>query len=215
MSDGTADDAALAERLWLDTLQALGRPVAHEVKNALNGVAVNLEVVRTRAARPGAAAESVVRFADAAAGQVETLTALLDALLSLVRPVGDAADASAVVAKLAALLDAVARPDGGGVEFRLLPDGEPVRTGLDGATLRTLAGALLLAASERGRTLSCELDGGSRPALRVRQPGAVLPPPPAAVRALAERSGVRLDTQGDAWVAELPSAEPAATPASR
>ncbi len=209
MSDGAEVGAPSAERLWLDTLQALGRPVAHEVRNALNGVSVNLEVVRARAARPDATAASVARYADVAAAQVESLSSLLDALLAVVRPAGEAPDAARVVAPLVALLDAVARPEGGAVELRVEPDGEPVRTALDGATLRALAGALLLAAAERGAALSCELDGGSRPTLRVRRPGAELPAPPAAARALAERAGVRLDLQGEAWVAALP-ADPAA-----
>ena len=204
MSDGAAADAPSAERLWLDTLQALGRPVAHEVRNALNGVAVNLEVVRARAARPDAAAATVARYADVAAAQMESLTALTDALLAVVRPVADGMDAAAVVRPLATLCDAVARPEGGGVALHVVPDGEPVGTALDGTTLRALAGALLVAAAERGATLSCELDGGGHPTLRVRRPGAELPSPPAAARALAERAGVRLDTQGDAWVAALP-----------
>jgi signal transduction histidine kinase len=206
--DGAAADAPSAERLWLDTLQALGRPVAHEVRNALNGVSVNLEVVRSRAARPDAAAASVARYADVAAAQVETLAALVDALLAVVRAPGDRADAVRVVAPLVALFDAVARPEGGAVELRVAPEGEPVRTALDGATLRALAGALLAAAAERGATLTCELDGASPPTLRLRRSDSALPSPPAAARALAERAGVRLDMQGEGWVAALP-ADPA------
>lgn len=210
MSDTAAADAPSTERLWLDTLQTLGRPVAHEVRNALNGVSVNLEVVRARAARPDATAASVARYADVAAAQVENLSSLMDALLAVVRSPGDVADAVRIVAPLVALFDAVARPEGGEVALRVVPDGEPVRTALDGATLRALAGALLAAAVERGGTLTCELDGVGSPTLRLRRSGAPLPSPPAAARALAERVGVRLDIQGEAWVAALP-----ADPASR
>ena len=206
MSEGAAADPPSAERLWLDTLQTLGRPVAHEVRNALNGVSVNLEVVRARAARPEATGASVARYADVAAAQVESLSSLVDALLAVVRPAAEPVDAARVLAPLVALLDAVARPEGGAVGLQVEPEGEPVRTALDGATLRALAGALLVAAAERGATLSCELDGGSRPTLRVRRPGAELPAPPAAARALAERAGVRLDMQAEAWVAALPVA---------
>lgn len=209
MTDGAADGVPSAERLWLDTLQSLGRPVAHEVRNALNGVSVNLEVVRARAARPDATAASVAKYADVAAAQVESLTALTDALLSVVRPAAEPTDAARVLTPLVALLDAIARAEGGEVTLHVEPDGEPVRTALDGGTLRALAGSLLVAAAERGGTLSCELDGGARPTLRLRREGAALPAPPAAARALAEHAGVRLDTQGEAWVAALP-ADPAA-----
>jgi hypothetical protein len=48
----TGDDEHLSA-LWLATLQRVTDRVAHEIRNALNGVAVNVEVVRTRAARGG------------------------------------------------------------------------------------------------------------------------------------------------------------------
>src|SRR5919107_1984747 len=71
--------------LWLAALQrALGR-AAHDVKDALNGVSVNLEVVRSRANRADAPASAVAPFADAAAQQLERLTTLLDAVLALGR----------------------------------------------------------------------------------------------------------------------------------
>jgi len=37
--------------LWLDTLQRICTRAAHELKGALNGVSVNLEVVRSRSER--------------------------------------------------------------------------------------------------------------------------------------------------------------------
>src|SRR5688500_1641808 len=156
------------ERAWLETLHELGRPAAHEIRNALNSVAVNLEVVRSRAARPGAAAADVARFADAAAEQLDALAALSDALLALVRPVAEPVDAAAVVARLATLLGAVARADGGEVTLVVSPDGAAVRTAMRGEALRAVAAALLLAALERGRELTCELDGGSAPTLLLR-----------------------------------------------
>ena len=71
--------------LWLLTLQrAVGR-ASHDVKDALNGVSVNLEVIRSRSARPDVPASAVARFGDAAAQQVERLTTLLDAVLALAR----------------------------------------------------------------------------------------------------------------------------------
>src|SRR4030081_541630 len=73
------------EGLWLATLQrALGR-ASHDVRDALNGVSVNLEVVRGRAARPDARADAVAPYADAAAHQLDRLTSLIEAVLALGR----------------------------------------------------------------------------------------------------------------------------------
>jgi hypothetical protein len=45
--------------------------LSHDVKNALNGVAVNLEVARTRAARGVTDVSQVSPFLDSAAQQLE------------------------------------------------------------------------------------------------------------------------------------------------
>ena len=203
---GPAPDAAAAavERLWLDRLYAIGRPVAHEFRNALNGVAVNLEVVRSRA-HGDAPAASVARFADTAADQLESLTGLTDALLALVRPVTEPADVADVTARLATLLGAVARPDGGAVILTVVPDGARVRTTVSGEALRGLVAGLLLDAFDRTARLTCELDGRAAPTLRLcREGGPPLPEISADVRALAEQWGVRLDGGPAAWSATFP-----------
>src|SRR3981081_4471683 len=83
MADITAaEDAGV---LWLATLQRVLGRASHDVKDALNGVSVNLEVIRGRAARPGVAAAAVAPFADAAGHQVERLTTLIEAVLALGR----------------------------------------------------------------------------------------------------------------------------------
>jgi hypothetical protein len=51
------------------------RQLAHDVRNALNGVAVNLEVARTRAAR-GADVAQIAPFLESAVQQLESATRL-------------------------------------------------------------------------------------------------------------------------------------------
>ena len=71
--------------LWLATLQrAMGR-ASHDVKDALNGVSVNLEVIRSRAARPDTPASAVASFGESAGHQLERLTSLIEAVLALGR----------------------------------------------------------------------------------------------------------------------------------
>ena len=98
--------AADAGALWLAALQrALGR-TAHDVRDALNGVAVNLEVIRSRAARAEAPASGVASFADAAAQQLDRLTGLLDAVLALARSEREPADVSITLRRIATLCSA-------------------------------------------------------------------------------------------------------------
>ena len=94
--------------LWLLTLQrAVGR-ASHDVKDALNGVSVNLEVIRSRAARPDAPATSLVQFGEAAGQQLERLTILLDAVLALARVERAPADVAATLRRVVAVCGASA-----------------------------------------------------------------------------------------------------------
>lgn len=92
--------------LWLATLQrALGR-ASHDVKDALNGVSVNLEVVRSRAARPDVPAVAVAPFADAAGQQLERLTTFIEAVLALGRAERKPADVGVILRRLATVCGA-------------------------------------------------------------------------------------------------------------
>jgi hypothetical protein len=62
------------------------RRAGHELRNALSGVSVNVEVVRSRVGREGAAAD-LASFAGRASAQVQEASALADGLLALVSSV--------------------------------------------------------------------------------------------------------------------------------
>ena len=62
------------------------RRAGHELRNALNGVAVNVEVVRSRADREGSPKE-LAPFAERASAQVGEASALTDGLLAFVASV--------------------------------------------------------------------------------------------------------------------------------
>ena len=68
--------------LWLQAFQRAMARASHDVKDALNGVSVNIEVIRSRAARADARASAVAQFGEAAGHQLERLTTLLEAILS-------------------------------------------------------------------------------------------------------------------------------------
>jgi hypothetical protein len=69
-----------------DVVREIIRRAGHEIRNALNGVAVNVEVVRSRVAHE-VSTKDVVSFADRAASQVGEASALTDGLLALVSSV--------------------------------------------------------------------------------------------------------------------------------
>lgn len=70
----------------------LGR-LTHDVRNALNGVAVNIEVARGRAARNVAEPAAIAPFLEQAAAQLELVTTLHKQILALALQLAESADA--------------------------------------------------------------------------------------------------------------------------
>ena len=65
------------------------RRAGHEIRNALNGVAINVEVVRSRSGREGSARD-LASFADHASAQIREASVLADGLLAFVNAVLEA-----------------------------------------------------------------------------------------------------------------------------
>src|SRR4051812_24161088 len=150
--------------LWLAALQrALGR-ASHDVKDALNGVSVNLEVIRSRAARPDATAVAVAPFADAAVQQLERLTTLLEAVLALGRIEREPADVGITLRRVAALCGASSSAADSAVAVRDNLVGD-ARTRVAGDAVRLALVAPLLEAvvgrkgEARATEVVCELTG--------------------------------------------------------
>jgi hypothetical protein len=91
--------------LWAAPPRARARG-PHDVKDALNGVSVNLEVIRSRAARGEAPAATVAPYADAAAQQLDRLTGLLEAVLALGRSEREPADVGITLRRVVTLCSA-------------------------------------------------------------------------------------------------------------
>ena len=80
------EDKAKAKSDALEIVREITRRAGHEIRNALSGVAVNVEVVKSRAAR-GEGVDALEPFADRAALQVGVASSLTDGLLGLVSAV--------------------------------------------------------------------------------------------------------------------------------
>src|SRR5450756_1192276 len=83
MPTSVTDQPGTGDPDWLPRLKAVIRGSTHESRNALNGLVVNLEVVRSRLARAADGAPDVLPFAEQAMGQTEELVKLNEAIGSL------------------------------------------------------------------------------------------------------------------------------------
>ncbi|HEU4585834.1 MAG TPA: histidine kinase dimerization/phospho-acceptor domain-containing protein [Gemmatimonadaceae bacterium] len=89
-------------------MQSLANRAAHEIRNPLNGLALNLEVVRSRAARGTGDLASIGRYADSASSESERAAELVQALLELARPLTEPVDLWSALRPMVVLHSAIA-----------------------------------------------------------------------------------------------------------
>src|SRR5690606_17347585 len=150
----------------MPALQELARRTSHEVRNALNGVSVNLEVIRSRLERAAESgdevAASVVPFARSAAEQLDQLAGITEAFLSLSRSAASgSADMLPLVTRATSLARYIARSEGRGVTFTASGDGE-VFTSTSCEVARLVVVRLLLDALSAGANIDVRLGPGPR-----------------------------------------------------
>jgi signal transduction histidine kinase len=182
----TEDDASSSE--WVGALQGLAGRVAHEIKNPLNAVAVNLEVVRSRCEQGHVEAPAILPFATAAAGELERVSRLVEALLALARPARR--DLAVLAGPVITLYDALATAEGGSVAMDLSEGA----TGIDMAADDARAALAATLDDMLGPGVAIRLHiarDGDRVAARFSGPS-VRPNLPVDVRLRSEPSGLTL-----------------------
>ena len=200
---------------WLGTLQRIAGRASHEVKNALNGVAVNLEVVRSRTARAGQTTDTVARFAESAAEQFERVSAQAEALLALMRPPREPNDVAQVVRSLHALLGGIMLPGAGGEAVRVEGASSGALVQANGDAVRVLLGEAMLAAIEHGVPVVMDVqEGAGEVVVEVRRAGdeGEIPPLPPAAESIAAGDGIRLERSGHALAMHFPAPRQASQP---
>ena len=145
-----------AAELWLRALQQLTASVAHELRNPLNGVALNLEVLRGRVGRLSSDAAGLSGFAEAAVTDLGAAIRLSDALLAVARPAREPVEVGSVLAPIAVLAGAVAKARGGGIEIAI-PEEIPPALAAEPHAVRAALASVLLAAAERGKAVRCQV----------------------------------------------------------
>jgi hypothetical protein len=159
---------ATADELWLGVFQRLCDATAHQFKGALNGVAVNLEVVRSRAGRSETDAVEIRPFAEAAAAELESVIQSAEAMLALARTPRGQADVARITRDVAVLASRSAPAEEG---KRLTVDKGVERLGTTSApasAARLAIAAVLMAALEVSKDVVCSAAGeGGAVAIRV------------------------------------------------
>lgn len=164
MTERSAD----VEALWLNALQRVAGRAAHEIKSALNGVSVNLEVVRSRAGNAAAGpASGLTRFAEAAAGQLEELVAMSEALLALARRPREVGDVLTTAGQLVTLLAPAARADGYSLSVVGPPPSDWGATSAPAAAVRLVLASAMLGALDRRSGTACRVDVAHGMVIRV------------------------------------------------
>jgi hypothetical protein len=192
------------DALWLDTFQRICERTAHELRGALNGLSINLEVVRSRAARPTTQVTAISTHANAAADQLGGVIRISEAMLALARPPREPVEIAPIVRHMGALLAPVARTDGRRLEFDG-PFDHLGTTTAGGNAARLALGAALLAALDGTTHARCVPGGGeSAPAVRVESCDGRAMAIDAAIVAAAAETGIRVQAEPSVIVIGFP-----------
>jgi len=188
----------VTDALWLATLNRIAALGAHELKGALNGVAVNLEVIRSRAEKPDVPASAVSTFAHAAVEQLDGVIEMTEGLLSLSRPAPGLVDIGRVVRSVGSLLVRAARADG----REIVIDGAFDTLGATTANanaVRLAIGSVLLAAGAATARAECRAGyDGDLPAARVDLSGENAPVLAEEVLSAVHTAGIRVQAERSA-----------------
>src|SRR5436853_7637395 len=145
-------------------LEEVVNRAAHEVKDSLNGVSLNLEVIRSRSASLELQTQSFATFATSATDQLEQLSARTEAVLFLARPPREPADVAVTLKHLAALLVPTARSEGGSLTVQGYD--RPAPTAAPGQATRLALAAGLVLLTKEGGCSHCRLDSDGETVVR-------------------------------------------------
>lgn len=150
--------------LWTQAWQQLLGKARHELRGALNGVAVNLEVVRSRVSAGKTDREALQPFVDAVSDQFQDVTARTQAVMFLAGlKVDGADDVAKTLGHLAQLLVSAARADGTSLVVEGYDRSAP--TSASPAAIRLALATGLMALIKEGGGI-CRLTHGREPVVR-------------------------------------------------
>jgi signal transduction histidine kinase len=191
-----------APSLWLGALGRLAGRAAHELKNPLNGLALNLEVVRSRSARAGTQGSALAPYAAAAANELERAIPLVEALLVLARPLSSPVDLRVAMQPLVVLYGAIATAGGGSLD--VVYEAEHMFVNADGDTVRALVAEALDVTVGANLEVAGKI-GESEGSISVRLVGGAGRPVATKMEQLAAEHDIGLDSDEDETLLLLPA----------
>lgn len=184
--------------LWLDALERLCGRAAHELKGALNGVAVNLEVVRSRCERSDTTVSAVASYANSASDQLGIVIETTEALLALSRSARTPADLARITRHVHALVAPAARSQGRRFDIAGPLDGLGATTADSDAARLAIAASALSATDAWSHVVCRGAADGAAAVVQLEsgdaEPGACCVEEP--IVAAAARNGIRIDVDG-------------------
>jgi signal transduction histidine kinase len=135
------DTAGSSDAEAFSILREIIRRSGHEIRNSLNGVSVNVEVVRSRSGG-NKVSEEVVSFAERASREVSNASRLADSTLALV-------DAVLKAAAAGALRSTPGHGAASEIEVMIYGDGAPVLV----SSVKPIAEAIGVRVEERGQSV--------------------------------------------------------------
>jgi signal transduction histidine kinase len=194
------------DELWLETLQRLCSRLAHELKGALNGVSVNLEVVRSRAEKPDSPASAVRQYAESAATQLGMVIVMTEALLALTRPARAPVELPTLVRRFEAIVAPAARAEGRSLEIAEPIDHMGTTMSAPNA-VRLVLGTMLLRATQEAGRVTCRTQPGEERQLRLEAQDGERLTVDAAVAAAVAAFGIRILATGEGITITFPAAD--------
>lgn len=198
----------------LDLLEQLADDLAHEIKNPLHSMVINLEVLKRRIDRSEREdSADLMRYVGVLGAELDRVNRRIEVLLGLIRPQRGSEDVtlSGVVAEILELVIFEGERQGVAVRFDpgpYIPDvtvpREPTRQIvlnllLDSIELVGVGGSLAIAANADSNQLSLIVAGSNEmaPPMRPGSPLSAARPRLALARALAETFGATIEVRGD------------------
>lgn len=206
-------DPALVRANRLDLVERLADDLAHEIKNPLHSIVINLEVLKRRIGRAGGSEpDELMRYANVLGSELDRVNRRVELLLTIVRP-DHAAEPTTLRDTVEELLQVVeVERERRGIQIVFEPVATPVRPTVPPDIARQLVLDLLLPmmdSTEKGGeiVIRTAVEPG-RSTLRISSAGrageAASDPRVEVARAIAVDLGGELQDAGDAILLSIP-----------
>jgi len=194
--EGTAHVSAL----WLDEFGRLTGHVLHGLRNGLQGVGINLEVIRSRSEVGSATAADLRVFAANAARQFEDVSAQVEALAFLSKDVPGDAEIDATMRAIVTLLNA-----GGDTRVQLDGGAPQAKAAVSHIAARLIITHVIMSAAKTGSAVSCALVSARPVTAELRMTPAMTPVLDQEVLTVARALHIRIAANASAVTVTFPT----------